>query len=69
MKPSKRHEPACMVAHEMVGKMANIIGHCDLLSEMLKSNSEALRRVSLIRDIAKTCVAELREHERRAQAG
>lgn len=69
MKPSKRHEPACMVAHEMAGKMANIIGHCDLLSEILKSNAEASRRVNIIRDIAKTSVAELREHERRAQAG
>lgn len=53
----------------MLNKVSDIICHCDLLSEMLEANSEASHRVNLIRDIAKTCVSELCEHERRAKAG
>jgi len=55
-----------MIAHEMLNKIADIIGHCDLLNEMIESDSEASHRLKMIRDIAKTCVAELREHERKA---
>ena len=55
-----------MIAHEMINSFADIIGHCDLLGEMLEAKSEASRRLKLIRDIATTCVAELREHERKA---
>jgi len=53
----------------MVNKFANIIGHCDLLAEIIEPNSEVSRRVNMIREIATTCVTELREHERRAKAG
>jgi len=63
------HEPACMIAHGMINKFADIIGHCDLLGEMVEPNSEPSRRVHMIREIATKCVAELREHERQAKAG
>jgi len=65
-KNKQHHEPTCMIAHEMLNKIADIIGHCDLLNEMIESDSEASHRLKMIRDIAKTCVAELREHERKA---
>lgn len=68
-KNKQPHEPACMIAHEMVSKFAIIIGHCDLLGEMLEPNLEASRRVNMIREVARKCVAELREHERQAKAG
>lgn len=66
LKPKKPHEPHCLIAHEMINKFAVIIGHCDLLGEILEPKSEASRRLKTIRDIAATCVAELKDHERKA---
>ena len=68
-KHHRPHEPACMIAHGMINKFADIIGHCDLLGEIVEPNSEVSRRVNTIREVARECVAELREHERKAKAG
>lgn len=66
LKIKRTDEPRFMIAHEMISKLSDIIGNCDLMSEMLESNSEASRRLTSIRNTARTCVADLREHERKA---
>jgi hypothetical protein len=57
-----------MEAHNLVNKLSVIIGHCDLLAEMTKSDSEKARRVALIRSVAVECVKELEEHQRKAES-
>jgi len=57
-----------MVAHDMVNKLAAIVGHCDLLSEMTEQGTEYAKRVAVIRDIAESAVKELTEYQRKAAA-
>jgi hypothetical protein len=60
----ERHEPACMVAHNMVNVLSDIIGHCDLLSEKIEPGTEAARRLATVRDLAESAVKQLTEHQR-----
>ena len=63
-----RHQPACMAAHDLVNKLAAIVGHCDLLIEVTEQGTESARRLALIRDIAESAVKELNEHQRKIEA-
>ena len=49
-----RHQPACMVAHDLVNKLSAIVGHCDLLNEITLPGSGTERKVALIRNIAES---------------
>ena len=64
----KSHEPVCMVAHDLVNKLAAIVGHCDLLGEMTEPGTEYARRLAKIRGIAESAVNELNEHRRKIEA-
>ena len=60
----ERHQPVCMVAHDLVNKLSDIVGHCDLLNEMTEQGTEYARRLAIIRDIAESAAKELTEHQR-----
>ena len=64
--PSERahHEPACMVAHHLISRLAVIVGRCDLLDETTKQSVGAAKHIAAIRDIAETAIGELVEHQR-----
>jgi len=57
-----------MAAHDLINKLAAIIGQCDLLNEMMEQGTENARKLALIRDIADSAVKELREHQREIEA-
>ena len=65
---AERHQPACMVAHQMISKLGAIIGYCDLLIETTEKGTEQARRLGMIREIAETGVKEMVEHEREVEA-
>ena len=65
---SERHQPVCMVAHDLVNKLSAIVGHCDLLIEIMGRDVEYAGRLTLIRDIAKAAAEELTEHQRKLAA-
>jgi len=58
-----RHKPACLLAHDLVNKLAVIVGHCNLLSEHVEEGSEPAKRVRLIHEVAKDMAKELTEHQ------
>jgi len=60
----ERRQLEGMVAHDLVNKLAAIIGHCDLLIEMPSLGTEYVRRLTLIRDTAESAAKELKEHQR-----
>jgi hypothetical protein len=62
------HEPACMVAHNMVNILSDIIGHCDLLSEKIEQGTEAARGLATVRDLAESAVKQLTEHQQEIAA-
>jgi hypothetical protein len=58
------HEPACLLAHDLVNKLSVIIGNCDLLiSEQVQPGSECAKRLRLIQDVALGIARELNEHQ------
>jgi hypothetical protein len=65
---SDYHRPACIAAHNLINKLSNIIGYCDLLIEKIEPGTDHARRLSVIREIADTAVKELVEHQRQAEA-
>jgi phage gp37-like protein len=58
------HEPACMVAHNVISKLAAIVGRCDLLNGRRQSDPESAKHVAAIREIAESTIKELTEHQR-----
>ena len=56
-----------MVAHDLLDKWSVVIGHCDLLNEIIEPNTEQARRLKIIRGIAMTAVEELEERQRTAE--
>ena len=58
------HEPACMVAHHLISRLAVIVGRCELLDETTKQSAESAKHIAAIRDIAETAIEELVEHQR-----
>jgi len=49
--------------HDLVNKLAVIVGHCDLLSEHLKEGSQCAKRVGTIQEIAREMGKELKEYQ------
>ena len=64
----KRHQPACLAAHNLIGKVSIILGNCDLLIEKMEAGTEEARRLAVIRETAKEVVKELVEHQSMAEA-
>ncbi len=56
-------QPACMLAHNLINRLAVIVGHCDLLTEDSPTDSKCHKRLALIREIAYTAATELSEHQ------
>jgi hypothetical protein len=48
--------------HDLVNKLAVIVGHCDLVSDHLKEGSQCAKRVSAVQDIAREMAKELNEY-------
>ena len=61
------HEPACMVAHNVISKLAAIVGRCDLLNER-NQNIESAKHIAAIREIAESTIKELTEHQKTVEA-
>jgi hypothetical protein len=59
----EKHEPACLLAHDLVNKLSAIIGYCDLLIEKAEENTECAKRLSLIRKFAQSAAKELADHQ------
>jgi len=59
------HEPASIVAHNLVNKLSAIVGFCDLLYEKIEKDAdpESAKQIGLIHDLAKSAAQELIEHQ------
>lgn len=51
------------LTHDLVNKLAVIVGHCDLLSDHLKAGSPSAKRVGAIQEIARGMAEELIEYQ------
>jgi len=51
------------LTHDLVNKLAVIVGHCDLLSEHLKAGSPSAKRVGSIQEIARGMAQELNQYQ------
>jgi hypothetical protein len=58
------HEPACMVAHDLISRLAAIVGRCDLLDEATRQSAGSAKHIAAIRDIAETVIEEIVDHQR-----
>jgi light-regulated signal transduction histidine kinase (bacteriophytochrome) len=59
-----KHQPSCLVAHDVVNKLSAIIGFCDLLKERVEPHdSECAKRLGLIHDLAQSAAKELVDHQ------
>jgi len=56
-------QPICMLAHDLINRLAVIVGHCDLLTEDGPEDSKCHKRLALIREIAYTAATELGERQ------
>ena len=61
------HEPACMIAHNVISKLAAIVGRCDLLNERRQS-IESRKHIAAIREIAESTIKELTGHQQMVEA-
>ena len=61
------HELACMVAHNVISKLAAIVGRCDLLNER-RQRAESRKHIAAIREIAESTIKELTEHQQTVEA-
>lgn len=63
MQAQERHQPPCMVAHDMINKFAAIIGQCDLQQEKAGLGAEYVGWINRIRNLAAKAVEDLKEHQ------
>lgn len=63
-----KHQPSCILAHDLINKLTVIVGRCDLLKERAPEDSECLKHLALIRDAAKAMAEELNQHQCRLDA-
>ena len=63
MKKSSQVRLTAPFVHDLVNKLAVIVGHCDLLSDHLKENSQCANRVSAVQEIAREMAKELNEYQ------
>lgn len=58
--------PTCLLSHTFLNKLSVIIGSCDIALEQMKidntTETQAQRRVIVVRQMAWELVAEVREH-------
>lgn len=59
----EKHQPSCLFAHELINKLAAIVGHSDLLKERLTGDAESLLRLDRIREIAAFTAQALAKHQ------
>jgi hypothetical protein len=52
-------ERARLLKHELINKVAIIVGNCDLLSIEMKAGAECAKRLDSIRDAAKEMAKEI----------
>jgi ATP/maltotriose-dependent transcriptional regulator MalT len=57
------YRPTSPLTHDLVNKLAVIMGHCDLLAEHLKAGSPCAKRVDSIQEIARGMAKELNEYQ------
>lgn len=62
MKKSIQARVPALFVHDLVNKLAVIVGHCDLVSDHLKEGSQCAKRVSAVQDIAREMAKELNEY-------
>ena len=62
MKKSIQARVPALFVHDLVNKLAVIVGHCDLLSDHLKDGSQCAKRVSAVQEIAREIAKELNEY-------
>ena len=55
--------PACLLAHDLVNKLAVIIGYCELLDKNVELGSECAKRLVLIRKVAEVMAEEVNQHQ------
>ena len=55
------HELTGPLVHDLVNKLAVIVGHCDLMSEHLKAGSQCAKRLAAIQEIAQGMAKQLNE--------
>jgi hypothetical protein len=53
------YQPDCPLAHDLINKLAVIVGQCDLLVEKTPKDSPLLKQTLLVRDLAKAVGSEL----------
>jgi hypothetical protein len=58
-----KHQPSCMLAHEIINKLAVIAGHCDPVTERVPGEAKHARRLGTIREVDKGIAGTLREHQ------
>ena len=58
-----KHEPACLLAHELVNRLSAIIGYCDLVIEKAEKGTECAKRLRLIQKLAQFAAEELADHQ------
>jgi hypothetical protein len=56
-------EPAYLLGHRLIDKLAVIVGNCDLLEARVEAGSEFAKRLALIRDTAKQMANELQQDQ------
>lgn len=65
MNSKGNQQPACMVAHDSINKLAAIMGQCDLLLELTIPCSEIANRIQNIRKIATEGIALMKRHQQK----
>ena len=64
MQFGEKHQPPCLLAHDVVNKLSAIVGFCDLLVENVKRrDTECVKRVMSIQELAKSAAEDLIEHQ------
>jgi hypothetical protein len=53
------YQPDCPLAHDLINKLAVIVGQCDLLVEKTPKDSPLFKQTLLVRDLAKAVGSEL----------
>jgi light-regulated signal transduction histidine kinase (bacteriophytochrome) len=62
----KKHQPACLLSHDLLNKLSAIIGFCDLLMEKAEEkgeDQECVRQLGTVNDLARSAVKTLLEHQ------
>lgn len=55
----EKYQPESLLAHDLINKLAVIVGQCDLLVDETQEDSQLLNRIILMRDTAKSVAKDL----------